>query len=184
MSDSGAQSPGTVATSANGGSFDWAAGTSPTIWKRAGGTVSYTTLYTYLLSVTNFGFTIPAGATINGVVDQIRRCRQGSGGLMYDEIVQQIVSGSLAGSNLADTGTAWSMGTTLTSASYGAVDSVWGCTLTPDIVNASNFGTGFQVKMMRPATSGDMFADVDYIRKTVYYTAAAVSASMTRVFVV
>lgn len=118
-----------------------------------------------VLTATAFGFSIPAGSTIDGVYVEVRR--QGASLAHSDQSVRLVIGGSAAGDNKAKSGT-WS--TSDTTQTYGGAADKWGLTPSDSDINASNFGLAFQCKN---ALGGSRTAYVDFIRITVYYTAAA-----------
>ena len=130
--------------------------------------------YSEIISCTNFGFTIPAGATINGVKAEIERWDGGVIG-MQDFIVQLIKGGTPQGANKI--GAAWphAEGSPET---YGGAADLWTLTLSGADINATNFGIRFQCVNGNFDSSGET-AWVDYIRLTVYYTEASSIFSQT-----
>lgn len=124
------------------------------------------------LWMTNFGFSIPAGATIDGIVAEVKR--QNTGGDTFDFVVKLIKSGAVTGNSKATT-TAWT--TTLQWVSYGASNDLWGSSFTISEINATNFGIAFAAKDPDCACTS---ARVDASRITVYYTAGAIQQSQTR----
>jgi len=118
------------------------------------------------LWATTFGFTIPAGATIDGVKVYIER-RSNRATAIRDDIVQLIKAGSRQGNNKAS-GTAWP--TTDAYASYGGAADMWGLSLTPAQVNASNFGV--VLTAYNAWYEGNAYAYCDHIYIIVYYTEA------------
>lgn len=121
------------------------------------------------LDVTNFGFAIPGNATIKGVQAKIGRKRTGTAvsGEATDDTVKLIKAGSVTGNNKADTATDWP--TTETEAAYGGATDLWGATLTPSDVNASNFGLAVVADVA--VIWGTRTANIDYVQLTVSYTA-------------
>ena len=121
-----------------------------------------------ILSATNFGFSIPSNATINGV--QVTIGRFASGSVVRDNVVQLIIGGTQTGNNKAVTGngTDWPTGAANEATRlYGGVSDLWGTALTAAQVNASNFG----VALVARNTSGNTrTASVDYIQIAVTYT--------------
>ena len=147
----GAAAPGTAANTALGGSsFFW---NNPSGAKAAGGgTASSSTLLavnsgtTDYLQVTNFGFALPVGSTINGITVNIT---EGSSGLsltllgitingsVNDNIVR-LVGPGVTSVNKA-TGAAWPG--SLATVTYGSAADVWGPTVwTAAMVNSAAFG--------------------------------------------
>jgi large repetitive protein len=113
---------------------------------------------------TGFGFSIPAGATINGILLEVNYAATQSISGANEHNVRLLKAGSAAGSDKS-TGTA--LPSTLTGfviASYGGSADLWGTTWTPSDINNANFGA---------ATNYSGFADtteVDFFRITVFFT--------------
>lgn len=117
------------------------------------------------LDATGFGFNVPSDATIVGVKAEVER-KADSASLLRDNSVKILKSGTVTGSDRADTGTFWP--TTEAYASYGSASDMWGATLTPADVNASNFGVATSV--FNTHASFQRVASLDHVRVTVYYT--------------
>lgn len=120
-----------------------------------------------VLMLTNFGFNIPAGATIDGVFAQIRRRSQVSASAITDNTIQLVVGGSRSGSNKAIAG-AWPL--TFNDVGYGGAADLWGLSLTPAIVNASNFGFSIQATVNQSTVATNGVAQVDVAWLDIYYT--------------
>jgi hypothetical protein len=120
------------------------------------------------LQTTDYGFSIPADATILGIQVTIGRyeSQAGLGTNIRDIVVQLIKGGSLVGSNLAATGTNWP--TSETAANYGGSSNLWGTTWTPSEINASDFGVALAVNTTNVPRTGY----VDYMIITVTYSPA------------
>jgi hypothetical protein len=115
------------------------------------------------LVVTEFGFAIPSGATIDGVVVGVRR--QDVGGFAIDDSLS-LWSAEAIGLPKLDIAT-WP--TTYAWADYGTASDVWSATLTPAIINDNtNWGCALRV-----TASGVSFPQVDTVRMTVHYTEAS-----------
>jgi hypothetical protein len=118
-----------------------------------------------ILNCTGFGFSIPTGATINGIsAAVIRHATVGS--TVSDATVTLLKGGVVSGNNKAS---ATLYGTTDATATYGGSADLWGLTLLASDVNASNFGIVFNVQSSGAAAT----ADVDSITLTVFYTGGA-----------
>lgn len=116
------------------------------------------------LLANNFGFTIPAGATINGVEFDIRKSSTGSFP-PQDLSIRMIVSGSASGADKGSFTTWTGLG------GYGGAADLWGNTLTPEIINASSFGIGIElVPFSVGGTQQAATASVDVITCIVTYT--------------
>ena len=122
--------------------------------------------YSHYLKVTNFGFGIPSGSTIDGVIASIVR----HGAASYDTkdvAVSLVVGGSVTGDNKGDTANSWPVNPT--QKDYGGAADKWGCTLSDLVVNASNFGFVLEITGMVSWSCGY----VHYVFLTVYYTPPA-----------
>jgi hypothetical protein len=89
---------------------------------------------------TNFGFAVPGGATIVGIVAEVER--NVPAGNAIDFSVRLFKAGVATGSDLA----AYSWPATDAVATYGSSSELWGTTWTPADVNAATFGVGISVK--------------------------------------
>jgi len=120
-----------------------------------------------ILKATNFGFSVPSGATIDGIKVQIERDALGYPGV-WDNLVRLVDhTGNYVGNNKAKSA-AWSK--TESYISFGGSTNKWGETWTRAIINDVDFGVGLSV-ILDPADGGDPHtALVDHIRITVYYT--------------
>jgi len=133
----------------------------------------------HYLKATNFGFSIPTGATIDGVVVEVEKYGTGVTppfDYVVDNIVKLTKAGVVSGNDKADTTTHWSSSESYVS--YGANNDLWGLSLSPTDINNSGFGMVISASMI--ANDTDSSANIDHIRITVYYTEAA-PASQTRV---
>lgn len=121
------------------------------------------------LKVLAFGFSVPSGATINGIVAEVKRS---GGGILdiHDLLVQMVKGGTPSGSNKAS-GTIWPG--SLTYASYGANNDLWGETWNDTDINSGTFGLAVA------ATAFFDSGNIDHIRLTVYYTAGASAPTVT-----
>ena len=120
-----------------------------------------------LLQGTNYGFAIPTGATINGILVKIMRQSSDYNpddiGI-YDASLNLLKTGIIAGNNLAKEAI-WSED--MTEVTYGGEYDLWGTTWTAEEINNTNFGVSFSVSQNG---TGGRFAYVDYVTITVYYT--------------
>lgn len=118
------------------------------------------------LRATDYGFTIPSGATIDGVIVEIER--NGQTPNWKDISVNLIKGGVVSGSNYGATGTVWPGADAY--ATYGGAADLWGLTLSDTDVNATDFGVALQARCQnfKPSTGS-----VDHMRITIHYTAAS-----------
>jgi hypothetical protein len=128
----------------------------------AGGTTTY-------LRASNFGFTIPAGATINGITAVIERRSALSTQEAKDQEVKIVKADGTRGTTNKAIATVYP--TTATTQSYGGAADLWGETWTATDINDSDFG--FVLMCQRHDSSGVMY--VDYMSITIDYTPAPAS---------
>ena len=119
--------------------------------------------YSHVLRTTNFGFSVPAGSTIDGI--KVESERYSNAGSARDALVQLTKNGTArVGNSKADTTNNWSASAGV--ATYGGETDLWGTTWTRAEINDSDFGVHFAAR----AYSNDTDIYVDFIRITVYYT--------------
>lgn len=125
---------------------------------------------TQCLTVSDFGFAIPAGAVIDGIVLEVekRRSPGGSSGIVEDNGLQIMKGGLLVGPNKSQYGVDWPL--TDTYVSYGSSTDLWGTTWTAADINASNFGVSLaSISYVCGAT---IVTAIDHVRMTIYYSTA------------
>lgn len=167
-----ATSPSTVVNLTGVGTTAWTNPSNAVSSDNVYATVGLDDEFSNYLKATNFGFNIPAGSTIDGVVVEVER-KSIASDQNKDTNVKLVKGGVISGNNKADTATYWS--TTDTYKSYGASNDLWGVTLTPTDVNASDFGVVFSVYGFSNFRTGY----VDHIRITIYYTSSGGSATVS-----
>ena len=125
------------------------------------------------LKATDFGFKLPAGATIVGVKLDVEKHADGEGtGIndpgVADWEIKLVVGGAIIGEDNKGAVTLWPLVDTIFS--YGGDSELWGLGLTPEKINLSDFGVAFRAR-------GDQWggmvswpeAFVDHMQLTVYY---------------
>ena len=132
----------------------------------------------FYLDSTGHGFTIPAGATINGILVEVKRYAGSTQSAIYDVTLRILKAGAPVGTDKA-AGSYWSATPGYTS--YGGAADLWGTTWTPAQVNASGFGirlqsadAGCDADQIPPDNEHTPY--VDAMRITVTYTPAPASA--------
>ena len=116
------------------------------------------------LEASNFGFSIPVGATVNGI--QVNVAHKASNtNAIQDRSLRLLKAGSQTGDNKGLTSTYWS--NTKETISYGAYNDLWGTSWTPAQINATNFGVALAVDN---SSFSSRTAYVDYVQVIVYYT--------------
>ena len=125
---------------------------------------------THQLRGSNFGFAIPGSATIDGITFQVQK-KEGGAGTTVDLSVRLVdEDGAVFGDDKADNSTPYP--NNLTNVDYGGVADKWGVTLTPAIVNDSDFGA------ILSASLNNSQAKIDYFKITVNYTTGAGEAGI------
>ncbi|MDD2822469.1 MAG: prepilin-type N-terminal cleavage/methylation domain-containing protein [Candidatus Daviesbacteria bacterium] len=125
---------------------------------------SHGIVYTNYLDATNFGFNIPAGATITGITVEIKKeSHYTTTPIVINDDKVLILKGGVMGTVNKAEAANWST-SGLAYSTYGGVSDLWGISWTPADINSSTFG----VRLTAKATLA--FAWVDAVRITVYYT--------------
>ena len=171
MSTAGPNAPFTAANDTAVGAVNWGAVNEAKTSNNAYATVGVSsTVQSNYLKVTNFGFAVPSGATINGITVSIDRKSNGSGPSNYvkDTIVKLVKGGTVSGDDKADTVTRWP--STEATQTYGGAADLWGLTLTDTDVNASTFGVVLSATLYLHFGKNYPSAFVDYISITIDYT--------------
>jgi hypothetical protein len=117
------------------------------------------------LEATNFGFAIPGGSAIVGIVVEWKFKQSppiGTG--VFDDTVQLIKSGAVIPLS-ADKGTHVAFPTIVGFRTYGSSSDTWSVSLTVSDVNDATFGSALAASN----NDGDSTASVDFCRITVYY---------------
>ena len=175
----GPRSAATVVDDASGGSVAWQSpGNAERARRGVGGDKSAHAEFSHLLRATNFGFSIPTGATIKGIKVDVAKTQDGDGTVFDGDgtsvgVGARIVKGGTIGG--ADHGR-WDWWPTGPAAyvPYGGEDDLWGLNWTPADINASNFG--FSIGAFGYKSYG--WAYVDDIRITVFYSPAGSDGSV------
>ena len=119
------------------------------------------------LQCTNFGFTIPAGATIDGITVNIERK---SGATNTGDRRVRIVKAGTRGSADLATGTGYPAADTVEA--HGGSTQLWSETWTAADINSANFGAALSVEKTSN-TGGARTVSVDHIQIVVSYTSVA-----------
>jgi hypothetical protein len=172
MATQGPLSPGTVADDATVGTKAWStpnnAKTSNNVYTTAG--FDGGSLITQYLKATNFGFTIPTGVTINGIIVSIQNKAEGGNNECDNEVKIVKSDGSIGSTNKASA-TKWL--TTKSTFTYGTSSDLWGESWDSSKINNANFGVVLSAKGTDPGFY------VDYISITVYYTPPTIYTMVT-----
>ena len=116
--------------------------------------------------VRNFGFSIPTSATINGITVQINKFADND--ITDADVYLVDNTGTKVGTNKKITAYFWPANE-LAPQTYGGSSDLWGTTLTPSIINSSNFG--LQLKgYFGSYTKFNYGVNVSWVKITVNYT--------------
>lgn len=170
----GPLNPGTGSTDTSFGTVSWTNASNITASDNSDASTGFISAgaSSHYLTATNFGFSIPSGATIDGIVAEWERANQSSFWPCKDSRVRIIKGGTIGSTDKASAST-WP--DTDTYASYGGASDLWGETWTHSDINGSTFGVALSV-----TNSGSQcIPNVDHARITVYYTAGGGGGSET-----
>ncbi len=174
---SGPNSPGTVIDDSSVGLTTWGNPSNASANDGAyASIVEPSSSGSHYLKATNFGFAIPDGATINGILVEVKRFATGAGDVYDSPAGNYIVKGGNVGSTGVQVNNSagyWQVPDPGTYVSYGGASNLWGETWTSADINNSGFGVTIRAQEYE-STSNSVF--VDHIRITVYYTASVTSA--------
>jgi hypothetical protein len=137
-------------------------------------TVWFTLTKTPYLKLTNFGFTVPTGATVAGVTAGIRKYDLVGGGGIFDDEVKLVKATVVGGTNRA-VGSAWL--STLTVTQYGGPADLWGNTLTPADVNSSGFGVAISANGASQPEVDGAYLQITYTMTVATQTTSFVQSS-------
>lgn len=164
-------SPGTAGTSARSGSvYAWndvnniLTSNDTRAWFAVGAGSGYT----QWITATNFGFNIPAGNIILGILVEAEVSKSSAQSGFQDSAARIIKGGVIGATDKAN-----ATGYTQTEAylSHGGSTDIWGESWTPADINANNFGFALSTEVITDGGSGQ--ALIDHIRIAVYYTQGA-----------
>lgn len=122
--------------------------------------------YTNYLCGDTFGFAIPGGAVIDGIMQEWRLDESFVSSDWKEDEVRMIKGGTVQGANR---GTGANIPNSPTWVSYGGAADLWGLAWTPADINAANFGGAFSPIDTGGSTSSCL---ADALRITVWYTTA------------
>ncbi len=133
--------------------------------------------YTHYLKLTNFGFAIPAGATIDGVQLQIRNAGipTGTGFFAWNAVRLVNASGTIGTANKA-TGTLNSSPTTTT---FGGSADTWTGEASAIDWNDADAGCAISIGTT-PTITGDSYLYVYWVQIVITYTEAAAAGTSPR----
>jgi cysteine-rich repeat protein len=154
----GPNAPGTILNDASFGTNPWNMPGNAAASDNAYANVSPGGVPTQYLRATNFGFSIPGAAVINGI--EVRVEKQAAG-TIHDARARIVKGGTIGATDRSDPN-AWPA--TDTVVVYGSNSDLWGETWAPTDINAGGFGFALSV------TDNVAAAGVDQITIKVYYS--------------
>ena len=168
MATAGPTAPGTLASDSSIGAVAWSnpgnAAASDNSYATA--VIGAAVTPSEYLKVTNFGFAIPTGATIDGITVAVEH--SSSQANRVNDHAVRIVKGGTIGST--DKGSATNWPTSDASVNYGGAADLWGESWSYSDINDSGFGAALAAAS---TGSGTRTARIDLITITVAYTEAA-----------
>lgn len=181
--------PGTMADDATVGAVAWASVNNAKAADGAYATVKLEgepPILSHYLKATNFGFAIPEGATIAGIVAEVKLTCENKGSISARESRVRIIKGGAIGA--AERATAELLPFTPTVVTYGGNSDLWGNTWTPADINGSTFGLALSYASWVPEgtdteTGAFVTPKVDSIVIKVYYSMPEVTSGRPRLFV-
>jgi hypothetical protein len=128
----------------------------------------------HYLKATDFGFGIPTGATVDGIVVEIEASTPNAGGFPACATgLVRVVKGGIVGSTDAAVNPTTEIYTTDdTYITFGDAAELWGETWAAEDINAANFGVAVVARLDREGDEMVSTARVDHIRVSVHYTEA------------
>jgi len=169
----GPNSAGTGADDASLGTVAWSnpANITSSDNSRASASVGDASISHYL-KATSFGFSIPSGSAINGIVVEYEchNTASAGGAVVEDNSIKLVKGGAISGDDKGD-GTDWPF--LAASESYltkGSSSDQWGLSWTATDINASDFGCAISAKPRAGFEVSDAVALIDHVRITVHYT--------------
>ena len=121
------------------------------------------------LQCLNYGFSIPAGATILGIEVNIERKSNSIANGGSRDAAMRLVKGGVIEPLANDRSTATTYTTVDTVETHGGPTNLWGTTWTPAQINAANFGAAFAATKPN-AAGGAHTVTVDHMQIVVYFT--------------
>lgn len=165
--------PATCVDNGSTGTRTWSNWGRGTAYDGSYATVSVDGTISHYLKCTGYGFAIPAGATINGIVVTPVRFSSGTPGSL-DAAVRLVNADTTIGTT--DRSTATTYPTTSTEEIHGGAADLWGTSWGPSDINDADFGVAFSVT--KPSSSGAaQTVSVDTLVVTVYYTPAVAACN-------
>lgn len=164
---SGPNAPGSCINDTSYGTTAWTSPGNAGSDNNTGASSFFGSSTSQYLRCTSYGFSIPDGATIDGIVVGIKRLSSAAFFECADDRVRIIMADGTIGSTNKATATTWP--TSYAYEDHGGTTDLWGETWTAAGINDSDFGLALSALRIDANCS----ANVDHIRITVHYTPSA-----------
>jgi hypothetical protein len=170
VASQGPNNPGTGANDTGYGTIAWVNPGNVVSSNDARATAAMSSVLTptNYLKATNFGFTIPSGATINGIIVEIEKSATAANRIV-DDRVRIVKADGTVGTTDKASATNWTG--TDTYATYGSSSDLWGESWTDADINDADFGAVIAARWVSGGATET--GRVDHVRITVHYTEAA-----------
>lgn len=164
MADTGWKAPGTAANVDRDDGGQWFEVNEVKTDNDFGAYVTSKDDYSDWIRCSNYSFSVPSGATIDGIEVRIKRKEsEGSTGSIYDDSLRLWNGSSVVGDDKAS-GTPYP--SSFTTATYGSSTDDWNASLSVATINSSGFGVQLSVYADGPFPA----AEVDVIEMKIHYT--------------
>lgn len=165
MASLGPNYPLTIVNDSTLGVVSWTSLSSAGVEDGNGATATLGILSTTkFLKCTDYGFSVPSGATINGIEVQVVRLANYYN--VIDASAKIVKGGTISGTEKKDTAY-WATGSYET-VTYGGASDLWGLSWTDTDINVSTFG--FALHVINESLKFTDYPKVDVVKITVYYT--------------
>jgi len=168
----GPNSPASGAVDTSFGSITWTNPGNITANDTSRATLNAAQSDSYYLKGTDFGFSIPSGATIDGIILEIDKFATYASSIKDVRVRIVKSDGTIGTTDKADTSTFWP--TSEAAKTYGSSSDLWGETWTYSDINDVDFGAVLSADCPF-CEFGPVPASVDNFRITVYYTLGSTS---------
>lgn len=172
MASSGPNYPSSISTASYPRGADWTNAANVGADDNTYASVALNNQNSYYLKCQNFGFSVPAGYTIDGITVEIGAYANSADRISYTDVQLLDANGTATGTDKG-TGT---LGTSEATATFGGTSDTWTASPTAAMVNDADFGV---VVRLNNASPFSYTAYVDFVRVTVTYTPASVTAEGT-----
>jgi len=119
------------------------------------------------LTATNYSFSIPVGATLNGITIKANGAGTAASTVFIEDSIKILKGGTISGTDQS-TGAQWVLGCSVHT--WGGTSNLWGVSWTPSDINASTFGVAIASKKNVGSTS--QTNSINDVTATITYTAA------------